>query len=125
MKTTKVELTVEQLRCILRDDVTKDLKETFQQHLDKLAPDPETNYRKYLNTYAGKRLLENHSLEEYGTWEIRGEDPNCDFGGHHHQPHLGTVEGTLEEVIKYGANLGNFWQWGGGGDFRKVNIKRL
>jgi hypothetical protein len=30
-----------------------------------------------------KRLLEKHSVEEKGIWQIYGEDPNCDLGGPH------------------------------------------
>ena len=49
-------------------------------------------------TFRGQRLLEKHQLNEYGTWEVRGEDPNCDMGGYHHEPLLGYFEGTLEEL---------------------------
>lgn len=79
---------------------------------------PLENYRKYTEvSYAGRELLKKHSLEETGVWRIRGEDPNCDMGGHHYQPDLGTYEGTLRDVIMYGVNLPSFWQWGAGGNF--------
>jgi hypothetical protein len=78
------------------------------------------NYKRYLeNTYAGKSLLENHGLNEYGVWEVFGEDPNPDMGGHHHEPKLGMFEGTLQDVIMHGVDLPSFWQWGGGGRFVK------
>lgn len=76
-------------------------------------------------TYSGQRLCEKYSLDEEGTWRIRGEDPNCDFGGHHHQPELGTVEGKLRDVVEHAVNLKCFYTWGGGGDITKVSIRRV
>lgn len=74
------------------------------------------NYKQYTEvSYSGRKLLEEHSLTETGIWRIYGEDPNCDFGGHHYQPDLGTVEGTLKDVIEYAVELRSFWQWGAGG----------
>lgn len=78
-----------------------------------------TKYDNFLATNSGKRLLDNHSLTEYGVWRIFGEDPNCDFGGSHHQPELGIVEGKLEDVIEHAVELNNFWTWGGGGSIVK------
>jgi hypothetical protein len=78
------------------------------------------NYLKYLDTYSGRRLLEKYTLEQEGIWEIRGEDPNCDLGGAHHQPKLGIVQGRLQDIIMFGANLDRFWQWGAGGDFEFI-----
>jgi hypothetical protein len=79
------------------------------------------NLEKYLNsTYSGANLLKEHSLHEEGLWQIFGEDPNCDFGGSHHSPELGIVEGKLEDVIAYAVNLPGFWNWGGGGHFKKI-----
>jgi len=72
----------------------------------------------YKTTYAGKKLLEKHSLDTYGVWRIYGEDPNCDFGGHHHTPFLETVEGKLSDVIAYAEQLSGFYQWGGGGEIK-------
>lgn len=76
------------------------------------------NFEKYKNTYSGKKLLEAHALAEVGVWEVRGEDPNCDFGGAHHQPLLGYFEGKLEDVVRYAVELPNFWEWGSGGSIR-------
>ena len=73
------------------------------------------NYKKYLETYSGKELLEKHNLSEDGTWNIFGEDPNCDLGGSHSTPFLVTLGGKLEDVIRVAVNLPNFWTWGGGG----------
>ncbi len=81
------------------------------------TPKAMSNYLKYLDTYSGQQLLKKHSLSQVGIWEIRGEDSNCDLGGHHHQPKLGVVQGKLQDVIMFGCSLSGFWQWGGGGDF--------
>ena len=63
-------------------------------------------YDQYVNvSYSGRELLKKHSLEETGLWKIRGEDPNCDFGGHHYQPELGIVEGRLVDVINYAVQV--------------------
>lgn len=81
---------------------------------------------KWLRTsYSGQKLREKHSLDEEGTWRIRGEDPNCDLGGHHHQPELGTVEGKLRKVVEHAVQLSGFYTWGGGGDITKVIIKKV
>ena len=77
------------------------------------------------SSYSGKKLLEKHSLNEEGTWRIRGEDPNCDFGGSHYKPELGTVEGRLEDVIRYAVAQPDFFTWGSGGDITKVSIKKV
>lgn len=80
------------------------------------------NYEQYTTvSYEGRTLLKNHSLSETGLWEVLGEDPNCDFSGSHHQPHLGVFEGTLDDVIRMAVELPRFWQWGAGGSIRKIN----
>lgn len=76
------------------------------------------------STYSGKRLLEKHSLDEEGVWKILGEDPNCDMGGYHHQPELGTYSGTLQKVLEIAVQKSNWSAWGGGGDIVKLNIKQ-
>lgn len=87
---------------------------------------PKSHYEQFTETtYSGKKLLESHSLSETGTWRILGEDPNCDFGGPHHSPFLGTVEGKLEDVIRYAVELPGFWQWGFGGSIEKVEVKKI
>lgn len=80
----------------------------------------KNSVQEYLNTYAGQQLIKKHSLTETGLWRIRGEDPNCDLGGHHYQPELGIVEGKLEDVIAYAITIKSFYSWGGGGDIVKV-----
>lgn len=87
-------------------------------------PQTEDKFEKYLKTNSGRELLTKHSLDEEGVWRILGEDPNCDFGGHHHEPELDTVSGRLEDVIRYGVALGSFWQWGSGGKFIKQGAPR-
>src|SRR5581483_9262782 len=68
---------------------------------------------------AKKRLLEKYSPTESGEWRIFGEDPNCDFGGHHHEPELETVVGLYRDVVDYAVTLPGFFQWGGGGRIEK------
>jgi hypothetical protein len=80
---------------------------------------------RYLSTWQGNRLLEKHSLDDEGVWRVRGEDPNPDMGGHHHQPELGIFEGRLGDVIGYAVHLPNFWTWGGGGSIDRHVPKRV
>ena len=97
-----------------------------QKYEKELSQKSEARYESWVrNSYSGKKLLANHKLDEFGTWRIRGEDPNCDLGGVHHQPELGIVEGTLEDIIKYAVKLPNFYTWAGGGDISKVKIKKV
>ena len=76
------------------------------------------SYTRYIESHNGKKLLREHKLDEYGRWDIYGEDSNCDFGGSHHVPFLVTLEGKLEDVIRYAVQMERFWIWGGGGDIR-------
>ena len=86
-------------------------------------PEVQRKVKDYLDrTYSGTQLLKHHSLDEKGFWKIKGEDPNCDLGGYHHQPDLGTFEGTLQEALEYGVMHPSFYTWGGGGNFEKVII---
>lgn len=68
-----------------------------------------------------ERLLQKYPGAEKGMWRIKGEDPNCDMGGSHIQPDLGTVSGTYAKVIEYALDLPNFIQWGYGGDIEKIS----
>jgi hypothetical protein len=75
----------------------------------------------FLNvSYSGTHLQ--HPLSTYGTWRVRGEDPNCDLGGSHHMPELGLFQGTLSDVVDIAVMLPQFWQWGGGGDITLISI---
>ncbi len=93
-------------------------KESLIRSINRLHNDDDIN--KYLQTYAGKDLIGRHKLDERGVWQVNGEDPNCDMGGSHHEPFLGTFEGTLENVIKTAVNIRGFYAWGGGGSIKKV-----
>jgi hypothetical protein len=96
-----------------------------EKHEAEIELKSKTKYEEWIRTsYSGTKLLKNHSLSEVGFWRIRGEDTR-DMGGNHHQPDLGTVEGSLEEAIRYAVKLPEFYTWGAGGDIQKVNIKRL
>ena len=74
------------------------------------------------DTWAGKELLKKHSLNEEGTWQIYGEDPNCDMGGSHCPPNLGIHAGKLEDVLRNAVGLPAFWSWGGGGSITKLKV---
>lgn len=54
----------------------------------------------YFKTNAGEILIETYPLDQEGIWQIYGEDPNCDLGGHHYEPLLATVTGKLEDTKK-------------------------
>lgn len=78
-------------------------------------------YEYFLNiSYSGKTLLKTYKLTDVGLWEVRGEDPNCDFGGHHHNPYIGLYRGRLDHVILTVIDHPVFFTWGGGGQIRKV-----
>lgn len=83
-------------------------------------------YKQYTEVcYSGTKLLKEHSLEEYGIWQVRGEDSNCDLGGHHYMPELGIFEGYLKDVLQVAVELPGFWTWGGGGDITKKNLEKI
>lgn len=100
-------------------------QELASLHERNLTKEYANKSEKWLKTYSGQKLLEKHSLDEDGIWQIKGEDPNCDLGGYHHQPNLGTVSGVLRDVIDYAVELKDFYTWGGGGDIIKVEIKKV
>jgi len=80
----------------------------------------ESALDRYKKTYAYRALLQKHTLTETGIWRVHGEDPNCDLGGYHHMPDLGTYEDRLEDIIAYAVTLSGFWQWGAGGEIVKL-----
>jgi hypothetical protein len=98
----------------------------MSQNSNKRVPAAELQYSNFLNTYSGRELIKKYSLDEEGLWQIKGEDPNCDMGGSHHQPDLGIVEGKLSDVIEYAVTIQGFWTWGSGGNIKKIdNIKKV
>lgn len=78
------------------------------------------NLAKYRASYNYRDLVSKHRLSEEGLWRVNGEDPNCDMGGSHVQPYLGTFEGKLEDIVTHAVSLPGFWQWGAGGTISKV-----
>lgn len=81
--------------------------------------------RNWLKGYSGKRILDRYKLTDTGTWQIYGEDPNCDFGGYHHMPYLATVSGVLSDVVVHAVKLDRFFTWGSGGDIRRVEVESV
>lgn len=79
----------------------------------------------FMNSYSGKKLLEDHKLDDYGVWEVYGEDPNCDSGGSHVKPFLGSYSGTLASVLVMAVDLPRFWTWGGGGTIELAINKKI
>lgn len=81
----------------------------------------EKKYQGQLNTYWYKGLCGNgFQLSSYGVWKIYGEDDNADFSGPHHQPKLATVEGTLEQAIRYAVAHKDYFSWGAGGEIQPL-----
>jgi hypothetical protein len=73
------------------------------------------------NEHVRNRLLAGRNPDEQGVWDIHGEDPNCDLGGHHHEPFLETVSGTYRNVVEYAIGLRGFFNWGSGGSIKRRN----
>ncbi len=76
-------------------------------------------------SYGVQDVLKKFSLDTVGFWEIREEDPNCDFGGHHHNPYMATLSCTLAEAIEFAAGSPRFFGWGAGGTITKIEITNL
>jgi hypothetical protein len=96
-----------------------------KQRLEEIErmPELQRKIKRYLETtYSGQQLMKKHSLDEVGVWKVVGEDPNCDLAGSHHQPELGIIQGTLQQALEFGLTHSNFYNWGAGGDFYKLNI---
>ena len=70
------------------------------------------------------KLSKLYNTDEDGLWAIHGEDPNCDLGGSHIEPHLETVEGRYGDVLDYALSLPGFFGWGAGGSIRKITVKK-
>lgn len=102
-----------------------DTEDQAIKHDNKMKNDLQTKVERFMNGYSAKKLLEKYSLNHRGVWEVRGEDPNCDMGGAHHEPYLGTFEGELGVVIEWAVKQDGFWQWGGGGSIRPIEVKMI
>lgn len=72
-----------------------------------------------------ERLLKEYPEDQYGVWEIRGEDANADLAGSHHMPTLGYFEGKYGEIVEYALELNRFFTWGGGGDIRPIKTMKI
>lgn len=80
------------------------------------------------NSHRGRELLSKHGLDDDGIWRAYGEDPNCDLGGYHGEPLLGTFSGRLRDVVAYVSTLSGWYQWGSGGRIEAYlppRIKRI
>ena len=73
---------------------------------------------------ARTRLAALYGRDEEGLWAIHGEDPNCDMGGSHIEPHIETVEGQYGDVLDYALSLDGFFNWGHGGSIRKIEVRK-
>jgi len=56
---------------------------------------------------------------------IKGEDPNCDFGGYHSNPIIGYAEGTYENVLQYAKTISGWFAWGSGGKLEEYIEKEF
>lgn len=99
-------------------------QQEIEEYENQLLGNAEKAWVKLKQTYWFRNQCK-YPLSTYGVWHVRGEDPNCDMGGAHHQPSLGYFEGTLEQVLRHAVMLPGFWQWGGGGDATLVDTVKL
>lgn len=100
------------------DGTLFDEKGDAEKHEKSLNVKNEVAYENFLSRNKDLKTR----LHEVGVWEVRGEDPNCDFGGHHHSPYLFTARGKLEDVIRKAVVTKGFWQWGAGGSITEKEI---
>lgn len=100
-------------------------QEAALKHEHNVRVIKKNRYDDFMKTYYGRKLLEEHTLNDYSVWRVSGEDPNCDISGPHHNPYLGTYEGRLGDVIAIAVELPDFWTWGGGGKIEKIKIKKV
>ena len=83
------------------------------------------NYQRFVGFPKFASLIAGRTLEDYGVWQVFGEDSNPDLGGYHHTPLLATCEGKLGDVIEYAVDLPGFWTWGGGGEIKKICVVKV
>lgn len=110
------------------DKLILDLK-SEKEHLEYInkLPELEKKVHDYLNNKSGGQMLlsKGYSLSEFGLWQVKGEDPNCDLGGSHINPDLGIFEGTLKDALIYAVSHKGFYQWGAGGYVTKVDTIKI
>lgn len=111
---------------ITEDGKEFDSSDEASRYEETIRNDKMEKYRRYINdSYGGRQLLNKYPLDEYGVWEVRGEDENPDLGGYHHEPFIGVFEGKLKDVIMEAVAHPNFWSWGSGGSIYKKNIVKV
>lgn len=69
--------------------------------------------------------MTDNNADKISTWEILGEDPNCDLGGAHYQPKLGIYQGKYEDIVSHALGMSAFISWGSGGDIKEVKIQTV
>ncbi len=113
-KISELEKQIDQLKKQLNDALANSIYPSNKKVADYLS-----------GPNAGRELFKQYKLDEVGTWEVYGEDPNCDFEGHHYMPKLGIFQGKLSDVLETAVQLKGFYQWGGGGEIKKINIQTV
>lgn len=101
------------------DNLTFETEQAAIDHEKGLEKLQNELVQKFYSGYSAKELKK-YASNEYGIWEVRGEDSNCDMGGSHYTPLLGYFEGKLSDVVKHAVGLPKFWQWGAGGEVKKI-----
>ena len=108
--------------------ITKSSAEQAAKNRKQIMADDQAakNRKQYTEvSYSGRKLLEQYPLDTEGVWQVYGEDPNCDWGGSHHEPELGIFSGKLTDIIDIAVNMPRFWQWGGGGRIKLVSVVQV
>src|SRR5687767_10414836 len=67
-------------------------------------------------------MKETYANDEEGIWLVRGEDPNCDWGGSHVMPTLGYFSGKYKHVKELAKSLAGWITWGHGGSITKLYV---
>jgi hypothetical protein len=75
------------------------------------------------NTTNGQELMEYHTLQDKGIWQMYGEDPDCHTPGQvPPDVLLVTVRGTLEQALKAAMGYPSFYTMGCGGKVCEIKI---
>lgn len=86
-------------------------------------PKIEKAIEHYLKSYHYQHNA--YSVNEEGIFEVRGEDPNCDFGGPHHQPLLFVAQGKFIDILTRAVKTNNWMTCGSGGTITKLKIDKV